>query len=138
MKKTVLLVALIAGFALTACGDKDEPMATFESPEAADKAVAAAATEAAAAATEAAVAATEAAAAKAADAAAAMKESPAMEDATKQQALTLWRPISRGAELKITAYGRLFFDGYLQPIQLVSCLSGLTRNRRAISLWHSF
>jgi uncharacterized lipoprotein YehR (DUF1307 family) len=56
MKKTVLLVALIAGFALTACGDKDEPMATFESPEAADKAVAAAA----------------------------MKESPAMEDATKQ------------------------------------------------------
>lgn len=62
MKKTVLLVALIAGFALTACGDKDEPMATFESPEAA----------------------TEAAAAKAADAAAAMKESPAMEDATKQ------------------------------------------------------
>ena len=42
MKKTVLLVALIAGFALTACGDKDEPMATFESPEAADKAVAAA------------------------------------------------------------------------------------------------
>lgn len=86
MKKTVLLVALIAGFALTACGDKDEPMATFESPEAADKAVAAAATEAAAAAaaTEAAVAATEAAAAKAADAAAAMKESPAMEDATKQ------------------------------------------------------
>ena len=53
MKKTVLLVALIAGFALTACGDKDEPMATFESPEAAD-------------------------------AAAAMKESPAMEDATKQ------------------------------------------------------
>ena len=41
-------------------------------------------TEAAAAATEAAVAATEAAAAKAADAAAAMKESPAMEDATKQ------------------------------------------------------
>ena len=84
MKKTVLLVALIAGFALTACGDKDEPMATFESPEVADKAVAAAATEAAAAATEAAVAATEAAAAKAADAAAAMKESPAMEDATKQ------------------------------------------------------
>ena len=86
MKKTVLLVAFIAGFALTACGDKDEPMATFESPEAADKAVAAAATEAAAAAaaTEAAVAATEAAAAKAADAAAAMKESPAMEDATKQ------------------------------------------------------
>ena len=84
MKKTVLLVALIAGFALTACGDKDEPMATFESTEAADKAVAAAATEAAAAATEAAVAATEAAAAKAADAAAAMKESPAMEDATKQ------------------------------------------------------
>ena len=77
MKKTVLLVALIAGFALTACGDKDEPMATFESPEVADKAVAAAATEAA-------VAATEAAAAKAADAAAAMKESPAMEDATKQ------------------------------------------------------
>ena len=70
MKKTVLLVALIAGFALTACGDKDEPMATFESPEAADKAVAAAATEAAVAATEA--------------AAAAMKESPAMEDATKQ------------------------------------------------------
>ncbi|MDG1108396.1 MAG: hypothetical protein P8N60_07020 [Burkholderiaceae bacterium] len=62
MKKTVLLVALIAGFALTACGDKDEPMATFESPEAADKAVAAAATEAVAA----------------------MKESPAMEDATKQ------------------------------------------------------
>ena len=44
MKKTVLLVALIAGFALTACGDKDEPVATFESPEAADKAVAAAAT----------------------------------------------------------------------------------------------
>jgi len=85
MKKTVLLVALIAGFALTACGDKDEPMATFESPEAAEKAVAEAADEAvAAAATEAAVAATEAAAAKAADAAAAMKESPAMEDATKQ------------------------------------------------------
>ncbi len=85
MKKTVLLVALIAGFALTACGDKDEPMATFESPEAADKAVAEAADEAvAAAATEAAVAATEAAAAKAAEAAAAMKESPAMEDATKQ------------------------------------------------------
>ena len=85
MKKTVLLVALIAGFALTACGDKDEPMATFESPEAAEKAVAEAADEAvAAAATEAAVAATEAAAAKAAEAAAAMKESPAMEDATKQ------------------------------------------------------
>ena len=85
MKKTVLLVALIAGFALTACGDKDEPMATFESPEAADKAVAAAATEAAVAATEAAAAkAADAAAAKAADAAAAMKESPAMEDATKQ------------------------------------------------------